>query len=194
MPSVSENSISWLSAARKILRVPDLELVLKQDWGSARDDFRTSIRRALIEKFAVVEPELIAQLLELGRLPVLPRHLISISHGQLLGGFASAQKFEDRALGFDLELEARIQIPIVERVSSREELSQAPFPQALWGAKEAAFKALDRKRGLIISQLIIQNWKSVEGCWSFTANFGSEAASGVLKREGPWLFALAVTN
>lgn len=87
-----------------------------------------------------------------------PRY--SISHCPLASGYAIASSPHIGAVGFDLEELHRISRPIVERVSTPEELQAAPDFRALWVAKEAAFKALNRKGKMtVMTEARILDWK-----------------------------------
>jgi len=86
--------------------------------------------------------------------------LHSISHCALGSGYAIAAEPPFQSVGFDLEDATRILRPIVERVATPEELLAAPDYRALWVAKEAAFKALNRSGAItVMAQARILDWK-----------------------------------
>jgi phosphopantetheinyl transferase (holo-ACP synthase) len=88
---------------------------------------------------------------------------LSISHNNHLGGFV----ISDCAAGFDIEDRNRINKNIIQRVSSEDEIKKAPFSLALWGAKEAAWKALQQTtrttfKPQLISEIEITNWNVIK--------------------------------
>ena len=93
--------------------------------------------------------ENLIRLQNLREIPRLFGHALSISHCPDLGGFVLAPQF-DGSIGFDIEIAARITVPIAARVLPhasesflRDQLALAYASQiatSIWTAKEAAIK------------------------------------------------------
>ncbi len=103
------------------------------------------------------------QVLNLNQPPKVNGIHLSISHNSQLGGFV----ISDCAVGFDIEDRNRITKNLIQRVSSEDEIRQAPFASALWGAKESAWKALQQSshtnfKPKVISEVQITNWKVIQ--------------------------------
>ena len=100
-----------------------------------------------------------SRLLKIGTKPVCPFASLSISHCGDLG--ACLFVFDKTlSIGFDVEHKKRITKAIVDRISSKKEVQQAPSPSLLWVAKEASFKCLsDNKAPLLLSDCLISKWK-----------------------------------
>ena len=89
--------------------------------------------------------------------------LSSISHCPGGSGYAIAEGVQARSIGFDLEVLSRIRPAIVERVSTPGEVRAAPRSEALWVAKESAFKALNHHWSLaVMAEARIGDWKVEE--------------------------------
>lgn len=82
----------------------------------------------------------------------------SISHSNNLGGAAFLDSAEGQ-IGFDVEVTSRVLSEVALRVSSSEQLKNAPTPAALFVAKEAAFKSLRGPRQpKVLSEVEIIDW------------------------------------
>jgi hypothetical protein len=154
---------SQLARLRELIDCPSLEIELRESWSSKTPEHRALIRQALHARLsgssesAGESASLSASLLDLSLRPLHPRHSISIAHCPEAGGFAVADG--STWVGFDIESVSRIQERAVARVSSAEELSQAPSPAHLWVAKEASFKALPANlQPKVISEIVVSSW------------------------------------
>lgn len=126
---------------RHHLSCPQLLIFSHKDWGSAHPEHRTLIHQAL--------PTLVPQ----------SSYHTSISHCPGLGLIAAAPQ----ALGVDVEVSARVEDKVVARISSGDELTQAPDAAALWCAKESCFKALRNfTQPSVISKISIGGWKKID--------------------------------
>jgi len=147
----------FLRHARRDLGLPDLDLVLREEWSSHFESGRREIRRFLHDTLDGEDSAL-----DLETTPRFRAHSVSISHHQGLGGFALTPG--QVGLGFDIELRARVRPDLVKRVCvSPSELSSAPDVSGLWTAKEAAYKALLgplQPPGL--ADIEIGNWELIE--------------------------------
>jgi 4'-phosphopantetheinyl transferase len=132
-----------LSELQNCLQEPSLSFSVSRDWGSDCDGYREKIRAGI----AALSPT-----------------DSSISHTQGLGGFAAILGAENRKIGFDIEVIARVTPQIAGRVrTTADELSLAPSPAHLWVAKEAAFKALKGpQQPKLISEIHIVDWQKTK--------------------------------
>lgn len=98
-------------------------------------------------------------LLKVGKKPHCSFASISISHCDHLGAFLFVFD-KNISIGLDIEEKKRITQKNVERISSKEEMNQAPHYSLLWVAKEASFKSLFKSKTLfLLSDCLISNWK-----------------------------------
>lgn len=99
------------------------------------------------------------KLLKTGGKPECPFISISVSHCNCLGAFLFVfdKKF---SIGFDMEQKNRITDKLVNRISSKAEIKQSPFPALLWVAKEASFKCFSNNQNqFLLSHCLISSWK-----------------------------------
>lgn len=142
-----------LPELRAFFAISDLHLVLKKEWGASVPENRRHIRAFIHDNIHACE-----EIFNLSEIPSLPRGKISISHSKALGGVFWTGS--DRDLGFDVELIARCRPEMMKRVSTAQEMTEAPSMAALWTAKEAAFKAIPRgAQPYSVSQIIIGGWE-----------------------------------
>ena len=93
--------------------------------------------------------------------PKVPNVAISISHCQTWAGFIF-QPASNLSLGFDIEQRPRITKNLVGQISDKEEVKRTPSYASLWGAKEAAFKAIPAKpENLFLKNIYIEHWCSL---------------------------------
>ena len=132
-------------------------LVLSKNFGASNKDYRHKIRETISSKFPSEDPKII---LDLNTPP--PINQLSISHSKHLGGYFYNP--QSSYSGFDIEVAERATEKIVLRISSESEVKLAPNLTALWGAKEASFKAINRSNSNIevLSQIHIHNWQCPE--------------------------------
>ena len=108
-----------------------------------------------------------AQLLNIGGKPKGSIVALSISHTRSIGVFLFTFD-KSLSIGFDIENKNRVTKKVIERVSSKEELSQAPEVSLLWTAKEAGFKSLSAKTGaLFLSDCLISQWTKEKEFYKF---------------------------
>lgn len=127
---------------RESLKVNDLSLQLSEEWGSKNPQHRELIHKAR-------------------SLAMQDQHNLhaSISHTHDLGILA----FCSLPIGIDIEKTERVHVDVVRRISSAEEILNAPSPAALWCAKEASFKALRSfQQPSVVSAISIGNWAKID--------------------------------
>lgn len=107
-------------------------------WGSQSPDHRTEIKTALLQSSE------------------LKYH--SVSHCPDEGGFFQYSL----PVGFDIEITGRVLKNLVQRISSLQEVEEAPCPASLWCAKEATFKALqDFNQPSVVSKINVGGWNKL---------------------------------
>ena len=142
---------------RDILQCPSLQLSFIPLAGGDHPAQRLNLRRELCRLAGISASEQ-SEILQLEKIPRLPRNYSSLSHCGEEGVVAIA----DSPLGVDLEEITRVQKKIVLRVSQPEELDGASGPAGLWAAKEAAYKALRAySQPTLLSQVEIGGWKKL---------------------------------
>ena len=128
---------------------------------------RSALRHTLksqldLRGFTDTEP-----LLALEHLPTHIQLSISLSHtmtSALIGWIKKPYK-----IGVDIELMDRISMPIIQRVSTTQEIHASSDPRSLWCAKESVFKAL-HPQVQVLSDISIFDWKTIDtSTWSFRA-------------------------
>lgn len=118
----------------------DTQFILKTSphWGSQSPDHRAEIKSALLQNSE------------------LKYH--SVSHCPEEGGFIQYSL----PVGFDIEITARVLKNTVQRISSLQEMEDAPSPASLWCAKEATFKALQGfTQPSVVSKISIGGWSRI---------------------------------
>lgn len=104
-------------------------------------------------------------ILDLSKKPEHPDLNISLSHGPTCSVLAWIER--DWNMGIDIEEIDRLNINTINRISTPQEVANAPEPLLLWSAKEAVIKAL-YQAGKVMSSVEIINWKNNgEGYWTF---------------------------
>lgn len=160
-----ENVVSGTLLTSKLagfLGEPSLQLELSNQWRmTSAAGFRGEIRAALKRRLLEQGYSLNQTILDLAQVPSSEQVSISISHCPLLGGFALVRK--PIQVGLDVEQRDRIKPRIVKRVSTAEEVSNAPFLDFLWVAKESVFKAcLGICQPAVISDIRVFDWDLVQ--------------------------------
>lgn len=140
---------------------PDVELVLHESWraqpSAQTSKYREQIRQHLFEKLLALKENSSPSILDLNQQPQSENFNISISHCNLVGGYAFAPK--NLKVGFDIEECGRNIENAARRISNVEEYSAAPNAAALWVAKESILKAI----GLtLVSQAQLKTWETLE--------------------------------
>lgn len=149
---------------RATLGEPTLRVRLVERGGRELADVRRELRALATElggEFETLSAEQQLRVADLATpLVRVGKRYCSITHATERAGVLVAS----RPCGFDLETIARVKEPIVARIASPDEVSEAPAPAALWTAKEAAFKALASfKQPQTVSQIRIGAWKNLPG-------------------------------
>ena len=142
-----------LALLRELLQNSSLEIALKKEWGAEqktyRQDIRTALSLSLKENFANLDER-----------PGSLKKAISISHCPGLGGYASIAK--PGCIGFDVEIEDRVQSKIAARMATPKEMTDTPSPAHLWVAKEAAYKSLGESlQPVVLSAVEISEWSQL---------------------------------
>lgn len=144
------------SLIRNFLSCPDLLIRVSSDWSSRSENYRQKIRSSLSHETGEDCHSLTGP-------PKLRGYHASIAHCPIAGGYV-AQKRPAYKIGFDLEDRERLTRQLIERVSTPEEIAQAPAHETLWVAKEAAFKCLAADLGIkTIAELVIKDWTNPKG-------------------------------
>ncbi|MGE0763527.1 MAG: hypothetical protein AB7N80_09645 [Bdellovibrionales bacterium] len=187
------------------LGLKNVHLLWRRDWRAQEQNHRPILRAAALESLrelaqsktpAVSLPANLKDVFQdLKKPPQVTGFTVSISHCPLAGGFAVAFSDEGQ-LGFDLENAAQVTPEIALRVSSKQELEQAPSPACLWTAKEATFKSLlGPAQPLVLSAIHLHNWHVLErGVWLFSAEIQQLKAArirGILKQENDLIVGLS---
>lgn len=168
-------------------------------WGSQASDHRDQIRQSIARNLPGLNRTDLSDLTDLQKPPRPDGWCVSISHTQNWGGWMAVRR--PVQIGWDVELKARIRVSVVERVSSKKELGDAPRPEFLWCCKEAFFKALEDDQPQTIPELTIADWQSqpilslstdrVDGeLWTWKG-LGPRNGNGLVLSHGPWLIAVS---
>lgn len=175
-----------------LLQLDPAHIEVRPEWNSQTPNCRTLLRQALWQKAKSQRPELTndhqIKTQDLNRVPQFPGLSSSIAHCPLAGGFVLSASPQAQ-LGFDLEDETRAQPQVVLRMSSPQELSQAPGPAHLWVAKEATFKSLlGPLQPQVLSQIVIVDWRAQsDEAWTFHVQIqphpGLKVAGAILQKE-----------
>jgi hypothetical protein len=157
---------------------------LRPEWGCENENHRIEIRKGILEYLKQHHPDQVADSIwDLETPPLLKNLFVSISHCEGIGGFALCSK----GLGLDIERTDRISQKIIDRISTENEIEQAPHFELLWPAKESVFKC--STEFYTISQIQITQWqKSQDETFSFT----SLTANGWAFMDSTYSFALAI--
>lgn len=163
-----------------------------------RDSLRGLLRTNLADTLSL-EPRERERVIDLATRPARAgKFHVSISHLHDQGAWLSA----DFPCGIDLESAARVRADVLARVCTPGEVEAAPTPDALWTAKEAAFKACVNGGGLsqVLSQIEIHDWSHVtenglEG-WRFfwRSRISQETGCGASSRWNGTSFSFAMLS
>ena len=159
---------------------------------------RSQLRQRLVSQLETTIDlgEYRKQILQLEKPPELQNVAISISHCRIFAGFIF-ELSPHANLGLDIEQKSRITHKLTGYIADQKELSQAPSPPFLWGAKEAAFKAIHSPGQRIpLSHIDIDQWHPLplDGiAYGFHFSFQNLEGKGhVWEREG-LIFAVTRT-
>ncbi|XGC80691.1 4'-phosphopantetheinyl transferase superfamily protein [Bdellovibrio bacteriovorus] len=134
-------SKSVIESLQNMLHDSDLRVYCDSTWGSDNPEHRALIQHSLND-------------LKLSK----DQH-ISISHCQGAGIFV-VSRFP---IGVDVEVKERVTEKVVARISTAEELSNAPSFSSLWCAKEATFKALKTyQQPSVVSAITVGDWQKID--------------------------------
>ena len=125
--------------------------LILEEFSSKNPVHRLNIRMGIVES-NVLSKEENEKLLDLKLRPKTADWNFSISHSDKIGGYIQS----DQIIGMDIERSERVQKKIIQRVSSEQEMSEAPGSDYLWTAKEAVFKALSLE---VMSQVVVTDWQ-----------------------------------
>lgn len=162
---------------------PDHKIEFGATEGSSLENetLRSTARKKIVEALKNLNEPLTlddeARLLDLKQVPELAHASISISHTASTACWVISP--QTLKLGLDLENPERVSIPILKRVCSQQEINKAPSHAALWCAKEAAFKALNRTEGTsVLSQIEASQWFPLgTTAWIFTVKVNEKKIS-----------------
>lgn len=134
-------SKSVIESLHKNLPGSDLQVYSDASWGSDNPEHRSLIQHSLND-------------LKLSK----DQH-ISISHCHGVGIFVVSRT----PIGIDVEVKERVTEKVVARISTADELKEAPSFSSLWCAKEAAFKALKTfQQPSVVSAITIGDWQKID--------------------------------
>ncbi|MCB9073824.1 MAG: 4'-phosphopantetheinyl transferase superfamily protein [Bdellovibrionaceae bacterium] len=136
----------------RIFRAPHL--------GSQHKDHRTLLRKMISDTLVAEGHSAPEHVDDLDQRLQHDSLSISVSHTIDASIFAWIPK--PLQVGVDIELVNRITDPVIERVSTEEEVNTAPDVKLLWTAKEAVFKAIS-PQAKTMSEIEIYNWQPVSG-------------------------------
>jgi hypothetical protein len=157
---------------------------IRPNWGSEHLNYRTEIRKGILEYLKLNHPDQVADSVwDLDAPPVFDSLFVSISHCLGMGGFVLSSK----SLGFDIEDKTRITQKIIDRVSTEDELKACPEFELLWPAKEAIFKC--STEFYTITHIQVVNWAPSQ---NETHAFSSLSASGWAFTDSKHSYALAI--
>ena len=141
-----------------------------------RMDLRENIAQTILQRDPQANTK---NLFNLEELPSTPGYSISLSHCP--NGSAYILADNNDLVGLDIESIARVTQPIIQRISSPLEITNTPKPEYLFSAKEATWKALNKKLSLqTISQLTTKNWQQIETHWyQFETRQDDELLDGI---------------
>lgn len=153
-------SSEMLEPLYKHLPQHSLQIFSESAWGSNTPHHRRLIREFLKAQLKGKIPQ--DEFLRLDDLETPPRFaevFCSISHTGDFGMVALSQF----PVGIDVEIKDRVREPIVARVSSPQEIQEAPSIAHLWSAKEAAYKSLlSFAQPSVISAVSIGGWRKID--------------------------------
>ena len=135
------------------------------------------------------------QLLQPGPPPRLQDIAISISHCRTFAGFIF-EPSPHTTLGLDIEQKARITPKLTAYISHQKELALAPGPAFLWGAKEAAFKAIHSHHQPSLGHICIEEWHPLSHRpidYSFRFSFKNLQGRGHASEREGLIFAITRT-
>lgn len=137
---LNSNHLEFLES---FFAVPHFKVFSKPEWGSQNPEHRNLLRAELTQQTQIHASA----------------GYHSISHCPAVGVLV----LSSHPIGVDVEKTARVELKIVARVSSSQELVITPSPASLWCAKEAAFKALrPYQQPSVISDISIEGWQKID--------------------------------
>lgn len=142
----------------------DLSIFFIPEITSEQEDHRLSLRKLLLDEISKQTKVNIEQILNLEQLPKVRDFTISLSHSKAGSSFCFAKS--KNPIGIDIESIDRIGPKLIKRIASQEEITQCPQPKMLFGAKEAAWKALNKPLQIAtIPQVVTHQWKNISKDW-----------------------------
>lgn len=179
-----------------MLGLEDVILETSVEWSAKHPGHRQMLRQALWDRIPeqlradLAEPEF----LNLEKPPHASLFTCSIAHCGTMGGFVFSLTNRYQ-LGFDLEDESRADAAVVKRISTTQEMDQAPSPAHLWVAKEATFKSLlGPLQPNVLSQIQVHNWRHVSDAnWLFSSeiqSLGGRSLNGAIEKRSHLILGL----
>ncbi len=158
------------------LALPDLIIDIRKEWGAHTKRYRNEIRAGILHSLKLHEPfkpfhvdeNVRGKVMDLERPIQVDGLSVSISHCQEAGGFAL--NLGPTQIGLDIEVYDRVVRSVAERVSTANEIHEAPSPAHLWAAKEATFKSLLGSHQPAVLPLIrLNSWQRLDPhSWLFS--------------------------
>lgn len=178
-----------LSAVQKYY--PESKGLCSEQWSAGQQSYRSLLRQSIAQTLNLNESQSkIVNNLE--QPPQLKEWSVSISHCPIWGGWLAVPR--PAQIGFDIELLKRLRPEVIERISTQEELKNAPDRRLIWGAKEAFYKALEKKQPPTILDLKIENWnKQAPNQYSFRGH-STQSGEGMIICSADLLFAFCLIS
>ncbi len=168
---------------------PDLRGQIDPSFGAnANNEHRHKIRESIARNLNLP----IAEISDLSRPPETASWSISISHCPNLGGWVAIPR--PATVGLDIEEKDRLRPEVIRRVSSENELKEAPHPAYLWCAKESHFKAVHANKNLTIGAIQISEWRPQSHGFHFSGESRSSRSNGFLTEYNGFIIAVTVSN
>lgn len=159
---MAASKIRSLNILHHVSSGESFNLILIEELGSkTHSNYRLKVREHLYDLLVKDGHEPSKNLLDIHQRPTCKDVFISISHCPQHTLLA----WGPRTLGCDIELSSRINKKMIGRISTPQELEEAPELSHLWTAKEAAFKAISSSIKLLSSVEIIEWQKEIATHW-----------------------------
>ena len=143
-----------------MLDLSNIHIVISDKWGSIFQNNRFSIRQDILGLLNRLKIRCDRHLLmDVSLRPTIKKCSVSISHSKQLGGYILALG-NGVGVGFDIEQSNRVTKRAVERIgiSSCGSYIKNKFPDLIWAAKEASFKAMSNVgKKVLLKDIFIDN-------------------------------------
>ncbi len=147
-----------------MLNLSNAYIVISDKWGSILQNNRFSIRQDILGLLNRLKIKCDRHLLmDTSLRPTIKKCSISISHSKQLGGYILTSG-DGISVGFDIEQSNRVTTKTVERIgtSSCGSYTKDKFPDLIWAAKEASFKAVSNSGKKIVLKNIFVKIESTK--------------------------------